>query len=95
MLKYNHNKFNTVYSFHFTFCSHLFILLYFFSQSLSISMNGLLSSSSVSYVPRKEVFTMDKDIFNLLFNHLEERRYNNVCQNAKQDTDYLKATQLE
>lgn len=38
---------------------------------------------------------MDKDFFNLLFNHLEERRYNNVCQNAKQDADYLKATQLE
>ena len=38
---------------------------------------------------------MDKDIFNLLFNHLEERRYNNVCQNAKQDADYLKSTQLE
>ena len=29
------------------------------------------------------------------FNHLEERRYNNVCQNAKKDAGYLKATQLE
>ena len=38
---------------------------------------------------------MDKAFFNLLFNHLEERRYNNVCQNAKQDSDYLKATQRE
>ena len=38
---------------------------------------------------------MDNDFWNLLFNHLEERRYNNVCQNAKQDVDYLKATQLE
>lgn len=38
---------------------------------------------------------MDKDFFNLLFNHLEERHYNNVCQNATQDADYLKATQLE
>lgn len=38
---------------------------------------------------------MDKDFINLLFNHLEERCYNNVCQSAKQDTDYLKATQRE
>lgn len=38
---------------------------------------------------------MDNKFFHLLFNHLEERRYNNVCQNAKQDADYLKATQLE
>lgn len=38
---------------------------------------------------------MNKDFFNLLFIHLEERRDNNVYQNAKQDADYLKATQRE
>lgn len=38
---------------------------------------------------------MDMDFFQLLYNHLEERRYNNICQNAKQDTNYLKATMLE
>ena len=32
------------------------------------------------------------DIFQLLYNHLEERHYNNICQNAKQDANYLKAT---
>ena len=58
-------------------------------------MNGLIPISAVSCVLRKEVFTMDIDFFNLLFNHLEEKRYNNVCQNAKQNTDYLKATQRE
>ena len=73
----------------------MFILLYFFLQSLSSSMNEFLSSSSISYVARKEVFTMNKDFFNLLFIHLEERRDNNVYQNAKQDADYLKATQRE
>ena len=25
---------------------------------------------------------MDMDIFQLLYNHLEERHYNNICQNA-------------
>ena len=38
---------------------------------------------------------MDMDIFQLLYNHLEERHYNNICQNAKQDANYLKATVLE
>ena len=38
---------------------------------------------------------MDMDIFQLLYNHLEKRRYNNICQNATQDTNYLKATMLE
>ena len=35
------------------------------------------------------------DIFQLLYNHLEERHYNNFYQNAKQDAHYLKATMLE
>ena len=38
---------------------------------------------------------MDVDFFQLLYNHLEKRRYNNICQNATQDTNYLKATILE
>ena len=37
----------------------------------------------------------DMDFFQLLYNHLEERHYNNFCQNAKQDANYLKATMLE
>lgn len=35
------------------------------------------------------------DFWNLLYNHLEERRYNNFYQNAMQDADYLKASQQE
>ena len=38
---------------------------------------------------------MDMDIFQLLYNHLEERHYNNFYQNAKQDANYLKATMQE
>lgn len=38
---------------------------------------------------------IDTDIFQLLYNHLEERHYNNFYQNAKQDANYLKATMLE
>ena len=38
---------------------------------------------------------MDVDFFQLLYNHLEKRRHNNICQNATQDTNYLKATILE
>ena len=38
---------------------------------------------------------MDMDFFQLLYNHLEERHYNNFYQNAKQDAHYLKATMLE
>lgn len=38
---------------------------------------------------------IDMDIFQLLYNHLEERHYNNICHNAKQDANYLKATTLE
>ena len=34
---------------------------------------------------------IDMDIFQLLYNHLEERHYNNICQNA----NYLKATMQE
>ena len=35
---------------------------------------------------------MDIDFGNLLYNHLEERHYNNFYQNVKQDANYLKAT---
>ena len=35
---------------------------------------------------------MNMDIFQLLFNYLEERPYNNIHQNIKQDVDYLDAT---
>ncbi len=35
---------------------------------------------------------MDMDFFQLLYNHLEERHYNNFYQNAKQDANYFKAT---
>lgn len=38
---------------------------------------------------------IDMDFFQLLYNHLEERHYNNICQNAKQDANYLKATMQE
>jgi len=38
---------------------------------------------------------MNMDFFQLLYNHLEERRYNNFYQNVKQDADYLKATMQE
>ena len=38
---------------------------------------------------------IDMDIFQLLYNHLEELHYNNICQNAKQDANYFKATMLE
>ena len=38
---------------------------------------------------------MDMDFFQLLYNHLEERHYNNFYQNAKQDANYLKATMQE
>lgn len=32
---------------------------------------------------------MNMDIFQLFFNYLEERPYNNIHQNVKQDADYL------
>ena len=35
---------------------------------------------------------MNMDIFQLFFNYLEERPYNNIHQNVKQDADYLEAT---
>lgn len=38
---------------------------------------------------------MDMDFFQLLYNHLEERHYNNFYQNAKLDANYLKATMQE
>ena len=38
---------------------------------------------------------MNIDFCNLLYNHLEERRYDNIYQNALKDADYLKASQQE
>ena len=38
---------------------------------------------------------MNMDIFQLFFNYLEERPYNNIHQNMKQDADYLEAMMLE
>lgn len=38
---------------------------------------------------------MNMDIFQLFFNYLEERPYNNIYQNVKQDADYLEATTKE
>lgn len=38
---------------------------------------------------------MDNDIFYVLYNYLEERHHNSIYQNAKQNSDYLKTTQLE
>ena len=35
------------------------------------------------------------DIFQPLFNYLEELPYNNIHQNVKQDADYLEAMMLE
>ena len=35
---------------------------------------------------------MNMDIFQLFFNYLEERPYNNIHQNVKQDADYLEST---
>ena len=34
---------------------------------------------------------MNMDIFQLFFNYLEERPYNNIQQNVQQDPDYLEA----
>lgn len=38
---------------------------------------------------------MNIEFWNLLYNHLEERHYDNIYQNAKQDADYLKFLQQE
>ena len=38
---------------------------------------------------------MNMDIFQLFFNYLEERPYNNIHRNVKQDADYLEASILE
>lgn len=38
---------------------------------------------------------VNMDIFQLFFNYLEERTYNNIYQNVKQDADYLEASILE
>ena len=44
---------------------------------------------------REVHFTMNMDIFQLFFNYLEERPYNNMHQNVKQDADYLESMMLE
>ena len=44
---------------------------------------------------RRGLLMMNMDIFQLFFNYLEERPYNNVYQNVKQDTDYLDAATKE
>lgn len=38
---------------------------------------------------------MDTDFFKLLYTHLEEREFHNVCQNLKQDEVYLEASREE
>lgn len=38
---------------------------------------------------------MNMDIFQLFFNFLEERPYNNIHQNVKQDADYLETAMRE
>ncbi|MCI9465457.1 MAG: hypothetical protein HFI48_16620 [Lachnospiraceae bacterium] len=38
---------------------------------------------------------VNMDIFQLFFNYLEERPYNNVYQNVKQDAYYLEAAAKE
>ena len=58
-------------------------------------MNRLYLSFSISCVTRKEVAHMNIDFWNLLYTHLEERRYDSIYQNAKQDADYLKFSQQE
>lgn len=38
---------------------------------------------------------MNMDIFQLFFTYLEERPYNSIHQNVKQDTDYVEAAMNE
>lgn len=38
---------------------------------------------------------MDTNFLKLLYHHLDERQVNNIYENALQDIDYLKATELE
>ncbi len=38
---------------------------------------------------------MDTDFFKLFYIHLEEREFHNVCQNLKQDEEYLEASMQE
>ena len=37
----------------------------------------------------------DLNLFQLLYNYLEERRINGICENLKKDTEYLKSKQVE
>ncbi len=38
---------------------------------------------------------MGTDFFMLFYTHLEEREFQNVCQNLKQDKKYLEASEEE
>ena len=38
---------------------------------------------------------MDTNFFRLLYTHLEEREFHNVCQNLKQNEEYLEASKTE
>jgi len=60
------------------------------------SVNGWIPASAVSCVGRKEDFVMmDTDFFSLLYTHLEEREFHNICQNLKRDEEYLEASREE
>ena len=62
----------------------------------SIMIQHQIPVSAVSCVIKKGgVIHMNIDIFQLLFNYLEERSYNNICQNVKQDADYIEAAMQE
>ena len=69
--------------------SLLSILLYFPCGFSLNSVNGWIPISAVSCVGGKEGLLMvNIDIFQLFFNYLEERPYNNVYQNVKQESAY-------
>lgn len=74
----------------------LSILLYFPCKFSLDFVNGWSRTSAVLCVDKKEgLLVVNIDIFQLFFNYLEERPYNNIYQNAKQDADYLEATTKE
>lgn len=59
-------------------------------SALPVQSRNLLCS--LSLLPLAKTTSANMDIFQLFFNHLEERPYNNFYQNVKQDDDYLEAT---
>lgn len=74
----------------------LSILLYFLCKFSLDSVNGWIPVYAISCVGRKEdLLMMDTDFFKLLYTHLEEREFNNVCQNLKQDENYLEVSREE